>query len=224
MTFEVLLSRRWWTGLAILFSAWVALGVIGIPLLIAGVAHGSGHPLENGAIAAGLGALGLPAAASAWRIGRSHPSVILDDATLTIHHPGILRRPLHLDRRQVRALYFRPSLDPPRRGQLPVSIRCAPDLSLEAGSGANMVIALAEPLPLRSLARFGLGLWNLIVIRGGAPYYGPTRRTVAYGFFARAVSDDASGAALLDAWRPEPSEPAESLWNWLGGYGEPVAR
>jgi len=178
--------------------------IAAIALLVVSLLDRDGGDLVGGLIFLLLGAVATPAGVAAWHLGRAHPALIVDDYGLTVDHPGVLKRPLRLDRSEVHSVYVRsfpghersPTFDgtgwerfrqrvrwvDSRGGpqcRLPVSAMDAPDLSvLDVLEDRNLLIVLATSLPMKSLARRGLGSLALAVARGPS-YSGPTRATVA---------------------------------------------
>ena len=153
VTLDLRVSGRW-RVLGWLFAIWIGLGLVAICFFLAGVHHGSGR-IDDLVVGIGLIATGVPADTSAWRMATSHSSIKLDGTIISIDHPGVFRRPLVLNRRQVHGLLIEPGTTP---NDLPISTRHAPDLSVGARAGSILTIVLAEPLPLLSIARRGLSL------------------------------------------------------------------
>src|SRR5207253_8347772 len=87
------------------------------------------------------------------------------------------------------------------------------DLSLlHTGEDHNLLIVVADPLPMEGFARRGLGALSLGVARGMS-YTGPTKATVARGFFAVAVDEDLA-RRTFESW-PTAEAPDPELWDWL---------
>lgn len=174
----------------------------------------------------------LTAGVAALRIARSRPAVVVTEESVRIEDQGLFARPVHLSRREVHSVYVRPfpgGGDPPRfygRGALrrmqqwhqsqpsvPVSSLHCPDLSLlPPAQSHNLLIVVTRSMPLKDVARRGLGAIQLILARG-QPFKGPTRATVARGFFAALVDEDEARQAF--ASYPTAEAPDPEPWNWL---------
>ena len=67
-------------------------------------------------------------------------------------------------------------------------------------------------MPMKVFARRGLGAIDLILARGGG-FHGPTRATVARGFFASVPDEEQARQAF--ASYPTAEAPDSELWDWL---------
>jgi len=76
----------------------------------------------------------------------------------------------------------------------------------------NLLIVVADSLPMGDLARRGLGALSLGVGRGMS-FTGPTKATVARGLFAVALDEDLARRAF-ESW-PTAEAPDPELWDWL---------
>jgi hypothetical protein len=220
VTIDLAVPRRSWGFFAIFF------GVLGVPsalagvgLLIAAAASQSAGPLVGGVLGALFAWVTLPSAVLAARIARSATRIVVDAAGITIEDLGVLSAPLRISRQSIHSVYVGSSVGPtgvPRwfNAQSMVSSWYAPDVSLRWATDANLLIVLAEPLELRPTARYGLGLLGYATARGHL-YWGPTRWTIARGFFAK-VRDVSAARTAFTGW-PTASEPPEEVMAWLRG-------
>src|SRR5207245_3190715 len=101
MTIEIIFSRFHWTAMGLLLGLWTFVALVAVPLTLLGVTHPSGSRTASIVIAVIFGGVGAVGGTSMWRIGRSNPHVTVGDSDLTIHHPGVFRHPLRLDRKLV---------------------------------------------------------------------------------------------------------------------------
>lgn len=185
-----------------------------------------------------LGGVAVPAGFAAWRIARSHPVIVVADDNLTIEHSGFFANPVHLGRSAVHSVYmrdFQAVERPPQfegrawqrlrqwsrwidrrgvsAGPLPISSWHCPDLSLlNTVDDRNLLILMANSMPMRGVSRRGLGALTLAIARG-MTFTGPTKATVARGFFAAALDADQARQALA-SWATGDS-PDPELWDWL---------
>jgi hypothetical protein len=239
---ELDLRRGVWNVFAVLLTVTgVPFSIAAIALLVVSLLDRHGGDLVGGLIFLLLGAVATPAGVAAWHLGRAYPALVVDDYGLTLDHPGVLKRPLRLDRSEVHSVYVRsfpghersPTFDgtgwerfrqrvrwvDSRGGPqclLPVGAMDAPDLSvLDVFEDRNLLIVLATSSPMKSLARRGLGSLALAVARGPG-YSGPTRATVARGLFG-VVGDEHAARVAFASW-PSADTPAADVWDWL--YGE----
>lgn len=96
---------------------------------------------------------------------------------------------------------------------LPLSAWHCPDLSiLSTMEDHNVLVVMANSAPLRDVSRRGLGALSLAVARG-INFTGPTKATVARGFFAVVLDEDLARRAL-ESW-PIEDHPYPELWDWL---------
>jgi hypothetical protein len=218
-----------------------ALGLLAVGALTATVALGFlGASVLDRNAGGTVGTLGMasfawlfvPAGVPAWRIARSRPAIVVTDEGVTIEDQGLFARPVHLPRGEVHSVYVGPLPGedaPPRfygRGALrrsrqwhksqpllPISSWHCPDLSLlPPFESHNLLIVVSRSMPMRAFARRGLGSLDVILARG-AGFHGPTRATVARGFFAFVVDEDQARQAL--ASYPTAAAPDPELWDWL---------
>lgn len=216
------------------------------PLLFVAIVDRSVGALIGTAFGATWGSVLVPAGVAAWRISRSHPAIFVTDDGLMLEHPGLFVSGLHISRSAVHSVYvrrFRGAEPPPRfqgnawqrlrqmsrwldrgsplRDSLPISSWHCPDLSLLQGEDHNLLIVMANSMPMRDRARRGLGALSVAVARGST-FTGPTKATVARGFFAVVLDEDRAGQAFA-SW-PTAETPYPELWDWLyagtsRGYG-----
>ncbi len=96
---------------------------------------------------------------------------------------------------------------------LPISAWHCPDLSILSGiEDHNVLIVMANSRSLKSITRRGLGALSVAVGRGMS-YNGPTRATVARGFFGVAIDQDRARQAF-QSW-PTAETPDAEIWDWL---------
>jgi hypothetical protein len=239
MRVDLKLPRERWAFFGALFLILGIPFVVAVPLLLV-VATADQNPGALVGVVFGpmIGGVWVPAGIVAWRISRSRPSIVVTGDTITIWHPGVLVRPVELSRADVHALYVRPFEGrhrPPRfegngwqrlrqrsrwadgrvgvPNPLPISSWHCPDLSvLHSFEDHNLLIVFANPMPMTDTARRGLGALSLAVARGMS-FTGPTKATVARGFFALAVDGEQARRAFA-SW-PKAETPYPELWDWL---------
>jgi hypothetical protein len=220
VTIDLAVPRRAWGCFAVFFGVLGAPAALaGVGLLIAAAASQSAGPLVGGVLAALFAWVTLPSTVLAGRIARSTSRIVVDADGITIEDIGVLEAPLRISRQNIHSVYVGSSVGPvgsPRwvKPQSMVSSWYAPDLSLRWATDANLLVVLAEPLELRSTARFGLGLLGYATARGHL-YWGPTRWTIARGFFAK-VRDETAARTAFAGW-PTTSEPSPEVTTWLRG-------
>lgn len=236
---ELRIRRGQWGFFGALFL------VLGIPFAIAAPLFLVGAIVDQNAGAlvgvvfgAMFGSVSVPAGIVAWRISRAAPAVVVTEDFITIEHPGLFVKPVHLDRSAVHSVYvhtFQGAQRPPKfdgtawqrlrqtsrwidgratlPDPLPISSWHCPDLSVLSGmEDHNLLIVMANSMPMRDLARRGLGALSLGVARGMS-FTGPTRATVARGLFAVALDEDRARQAFA-SW-PTAEAPDPELWDWL---------
>jgi len=211
------LPRRSWTAIAILFWVFgIPFGVVGVGATIATATSWSTDPLIPAVVCLAMAAVFVPPALLATRISRSRPRMSVNGSEITFEGIGVLTGPLTLPRDGVHSVYVRGAPEQRSRrfpyGESVVSNWYAPDLSLRWNADANVLIVLAEPMALRSAARFGIGMLRFLDGRSGA-YWGPTRWSIARGFFAR-VRDESAARAAFAGW-PTRTEPPAEVMAWL---------
>lgn len=202
---------------------------VAVPLLLVeAIVDRNGGALVGVVFGAIGGGVLVPAGAVAWRLARARPAIVVDDDGLTIEHPGFFARPVHLSRAAVHSVSvgsLQGTQRPPRfegtagprprqtPSSLPISSWHCPDLSLlYVGEDHNLLIVLANSMPMKAFARRGLGALSLGIARG-MRFTGPTRATVARGFFAESLNEDLARQAFAP-WRAAEA-PDPELWDWL---------
>jgi hypothetical protein len=214
--------------------------------LVASILDFSWSTLAGVAFTVPFAAVLIPAAVLAWRLSLAFPTVRVDEDGLTINHPAAFRHPLRVSRADVRSVHVRPFQGlvrpPPFTGSrwqrlrqrsrwadsgvalsdpLPVTSWYVPDLSaLDTYEDRNLLIVLAHPRPMKDIARRGFGALRLIIARGGPHFTGPTRWTVARGFFARAVEEQEAHEAFRNWTNVSEDMPDPQVWQWLQLVGE----
>jgi hypothetical protein len=236
VTVRLKVRRRLWlfwarfAGLSAAIFVLLGLGaaVVTVTDRSAGAAIGFG-------LSAAMCAALIPAAFTTFLLATRDPTITADEDAIRIDHPGMFRKPLRLNRRDVHSVYVRnfPALRKRPRFEgsrwkrfwawsrwvdtgsawtdLPVNSDCAPDLSmLTDGEDRNLLIILAHPLPMRS-ARRGLGALHFLMRY--ASHNGPTRSTIARGLFGRVLDEDAA-IQTFDGWSMPTDVPVDA-WQWI---------
>jgi len=185
-----------------------------------------------------IGPVLVPAGVVAWRIGRSHPAIVVTEDGLSLDHPGLFANPIFISRSAVHSVYvrrFQGAQPRPRfegnawqrlrqtsqwidrravlPDRLPVTSWHCPDLSLlNSIEDHNVLIVMVNSMAMRGLVRRGLGMLTLAMARGMS-FSGPTKATAARGFFAVAINEERARQALA-SW-PTAEAPDPELWDWL---------
>lgn len=175
--------------------------------IVSGVANG------DASLAAGIAVGGVllslpfegPLLPLAWEQLFGQPRLVVEPSGFTIHHDGILRRPVRVGRHDVHSVYFTM-----RPGVPGIDHVLLPDLSVLSVQ-PNLLVVFTRPLQIGRDVRRGMGLVNTLL--RGAP--GPTRITYARGFVAK-VEDAALATAAFDGW-PTTSPIPQDVLDWLQG-------
>lgn len=229
--------RGVWPLHAVLMAPFALFLVVATPLLfVVGVADAALEILLAGGLAAAAAIISVYSVTCGYRLARASPAISVSDNGLVLDHPGLFRGPVHLDRSLIHSVYLRefpaavarPRIEGTRSQRLrswvkdvdrgvgvvdrPISSQRVPDLSTRLPmEGHNLLVVLTHPTSLAATTRRGLGamsvpsMWVL--------YKGPTKGTVARGFFAR-VEDLPAARRCLSSWASSFEPPAE-LWRWL---------
>lgn len=235
---ELKVRRGQWRFFALLFLVLGTPFALAVPLfLVVAFVDRNGGALVGVVFGAIFGFTSVPAGLAAWRISRSRPKIVVASDRLTIEHAGVFVMPVELNRSAVHSVYVRqfPAVERPPEfegtawqrlrqrsrwidrqgmlpGPLPISSWHCPDLSILNGIEVyNVLIVMANSMSLKGVTRRGLGALSLAT--RGLMYHGPTRATVARGFFAVAIDDDGARQAFA-SW-PTAETPDPELWDWL---------
>lgn len=216
-------SQRWlWTTLTVLGLLFGALLLaLGVGVSIAE----SGAPgIVGGGVLVSVAAWGLVFGVRALRLARARPELLLTPDSLTVLHPGLLRRPLVINRSDVEAVcigdFIRDNaaanrtLRWQRMRQGSPMVRasdCLPDFSsVMGGRVPDVLVVLRRPFDLGTTPRRGLKS----LAPETAPFNGPVRGARIKGFLGTAADRDAA-RHVLSGWRPVLDRPSEEILAWI---------
>lgn len=216
MRIELKVRRGQWDFFGAFFLVLGLPFAIAAPLLLLEAIIDQNAGALVGVVLGGMfSSVSIPAGVVAWRIGHSHPAIIVTNDGLSIEHPGLFASPVAISRSAVHSVYVRPfqgTQRPPKfegnawqrlrqtsrwaddqsvqPSPLPISSWHCPDLSLlSAIEDHNLLIVMDNSMAMRDFARRGLGALTAAMSRGPA-FTGPTKATAARGFFGVAVDEE----------------------------------